>query len=626
MDLSNAPKLSNLNDVRLLLPVIYSAASAKVYEAVLNKAARLTGRKLTQLPAEERAWAELAATIVWAGEIRGDTPGKQQENFDAFVKKVGNAISRAKEHLATPVEAGDEDEAWFTIETYAREVENTSDAEGDLLLPNMFSLSVANLRARCRTTHPALLNTAVVTKALEAAPPDKASTLRNSVAAFNGLIVNRDRHPAIAHLLPARPIGPLPRLRDMPLDWNLFSPEFLESRDRAIRIAIRGTGRERDRFDGKLGTDPLAERRAARKGRRRPVRNTEARRKSHLNALSWLVRHAFPEREEAYALTSLEHLITEATVERAVKAYVARARASAVLSDPEDTASGTTILSTLETLARRNGHPQEVLWAIEDARYDDVDSYQAREMSVEREQFIKLIERDPAVARAIVAGPRRLAGEAQTAFANWESLGERARGEALHVGMGAALMALQLARSVRPRNLNGLTVDGPGAELIRPIRESRPWLDIARGRVKNRRPLEGEIPQRQWEVISLWLDEGLPRWCKAKGIDADANIYLVPGPNGLLSRQSFNRIWNRCMERLGIPGLQPHMMRHVAATLWLAAHPGDYATVAAFLGDSVKTVEKFYARGEGAAAARLFAEVLESLDPTLDSFLKRSAA
>jgi integrase len=606
--------------------VIYSKASAKVYEAVLNKAARLTGRKLTQLVADERAWAELAATIVWAGEIRGDTPGKQQENFDAFVKKVGNAISRAKEHLATPVEAGDEDEAWFTIETYASAVENTFDAEGNRLLPNMFSLSVANLRARCRATHPALLDTVVVTKALEAAPPDKAYKLHNSVRALNKLIADRNRHPAIAGLLPATPIGPLPRLRDTPLDWNLFSPEFLESRDRAIRIAIRGTGRERDRFDGKLGADPLAERRAARRGRRRPVRNTEARRKAHLNALSWLVRHAFPEREEAYALTSLEHLITQATVERAVKAYVARARASAVLSDPENTSSGTTILSTLETLARRNGYPQEVLWAIEDARYDEVDSYQAREMSVEREQFIKLIERDPAVARAIVAGPRRLAAEAQEAFGSWESLGERARGEALHVGMGAALMAMQLARSVRSRNLNGLTIDGPGAELIRPIRESRPWLDIARGRVKNRRPLEGEIPQRQWEVISLWLDEGLPRWCKAKGIDAEANIYLVPGPNGLLSRQSFNRIWNRCMARLGIPGLQPHMMRHVAATLWLAAHPGDYATVAAFLGDSVKTVEKFYARGEGAAAARLFAEVLESLDPTLDSFLKRSAA
>jgi hypothetical protein len=66
------------------------------------------------------------------------------------------------------------------------------------------------------------------------------------------------------------------------------------------------------------------------------------------------------------------------------------------------------------------------------------------------------------------------------------------------------------------------------------------------------------------------------------------------------------------------------MMRHVAATLWLAANPGDYATVAAFLGDKVGTVEKFYARGEGAAAARLFAGVIESLDPTLNAFLKRS--
>ncbi|WP_299821423.1 hypothetical protein [uncultured Jannaschia sp.] len=62
----------------------------------------------------------------------------------------------------------------------------------------------------------------------------------------------------------------------------------------------------------------------------------------------------------------------------------------------------------------------------------------------------------------------------------------------------------------------------------------------------------------------------------------------------------------------------------MAATLWLGAHPGDYATVAAFLGDSVKTVEKFYARGEGAAAARMFAEVLETIDPTLQSYLRES--
>ena len=626
MDLSNSPVISNLNDVRLLLPAIYSEASAKVYDAALKKAARLTGRKLTQLPADERAWAILAAGIVWAGHFRGTTPKDQERAFDGWVMKVGNAISSAKKYLAQPVATLDEDAAWARLEAYALEVENIFDADGVRLLPNMFSKSVANLRARCRETHPARLDNAVATRALQVAPPDKAATLRNSIAALNRLMANRARHPAIADLLPLEPIGPLPRIRDTPLDWSRFGPEFLRSRDRAIRLAIRGEGRSPDRFGGKLGADPLAERRAARKGRRRPVRNVEARRKAHLNALSWLIRHAYSNREEAYKFERIEDLITEETIERAVTAYVERARASAVLLDPESTSSGTIILSNLETLARRNGYGEEVLWAIDDARYEKVDSYQAREMSVEREQFVKLVERDPAVARAIVSGPRRLAAEAREAFEVWDQLGARARGEALHVSMGASLMALQLARSVRSRNLNGLIIDGPGAELLRPLRESRPWLDIARGRVKNRRPIEGEIPQRQWEVIATWLDEGLPRWCAAKGLDLEANVYLVPGPTGLLSRQSFNRIWNRCMARLGIPGLQPHMMRHVAATLWLAAHPGDYATVAAFLGDSIKTVEKFYARGEGAAAAKLFAEVLESLDPTLDAFLKRSGA
>ena len=622
MDISNVPKLSTLNDVRLLLPVLYSEASARVYDAALRKAELLTGRKLTQLTADRRAWAEVAGGIVWAGAFRGATPKDQQRAFDTFVQRVGNAIARSEAHLSAPVDLSGEDAAWARMETYARETENTRDADGQLLLPNMFSLSVANLRARCRAIHPARLDTAAVSRALNMAPPDKAASLRNSIAALNRLIADRDRHPAIADLLPRDPIGPLPRLRDMPLEWSRFGATFLQGRDRAIRIAIRGEGRERDRFGGKLGADPLADRRAARKGRRRPVRNVEARRKSHLNALSWLIRHAFADREEAYRLASFEELFTEATVERAVTVYVDRARASDVLNDPEKTSSGTTILSTLETPARRNGYPEEVIWAIEDARYDKVDSYQAREMSLEREQFVKLVERDPAVVRAIVSGPRRLAAEAREAFASWDDLGPRARGEALHISMGAALMALQLARSVRSRNLNGLVIEGPGAELIRPLRDARPWLDIARGRVKNRRPLEGEIPQRQWDVIALWLDEGLPRWCNGKGIDLDQNVYLVPGPKGVLSRQSYNRIWNRCMARLGIPGLQPHMMRHVLATLWLAAHPGDYATIAAFLGDSITTVEKFYARGEGAAAARLFAEVLETLDPTLDAFLK----
>lgn len=621
---TNLIQLKTLNDVRLLLPAIYSDASAKVYSAALNKITKITGKPLGHVPADENAWVDFSQTIVWAGAFGGVTPGDQEAAFDTWVKKIAAAIRRAQAHVATPAVAASEDAAWARLETYAKDVENTRDARGQLLLPNMFSVSIANLRAQCRATHPALIDTAVATRALEASRPDKSPTLRRSISAYNKLIRDQNRHPAITDLLPSVLIGDLPRLRDHPLDWSRFGSVFLSSRDRAIKIAIRNGCWEADRFKGKLGADPLGGRTRDRKGRKRPVRNVEAARKQHLKALSWLVRHAYPDCAEAYKLTTIEALVTSETVERAVGHYVERALASNVLLDADKTSSGTSILSSLETLATRNGWSEEVIWALEDARYDRVDSYQSREMSVEREAFVKLVERDPAIARAIVSGPRLLKAEAEAAFGIWYDLGAQDRGEALHLSLGAALMALQLARSVRSRNLNGMLIDGPDAELIRPLRESRPWLDIHRSRVKNRQPIEGEIPERQWQVIVSWLDEGLPRWCDAKGIEVEENVWLAPGPNGVLGRQSFNRIWNRCVNRLGIPGLQPHMMRHVAATLWLAANPGDYATVAAFLGDSISTVEKFYARGEGAAAAKLFADVIESIDPTLNAFLKRS--
>lgn len=621
---TNISQLKTLNDVRLLLPALYSEASCKVYTAALNKITRLTGKPLAHVPADQNAWYLYAQTIVWAGAFGGATPGDQKRAFDVWVKKVAASISRAQNYVALPITAASEDAAWARLESYAKDVENTFDEHGVLLLPNLFSLSIANLRAQCRETHPALLDTDVVSRAIVACRADKSSSLRNAVSAFNKLIGGQNRHPAICDLLPSVPIGALPTLRDSPLDWNCFSDGFLLSRDRAIQRAIQPDRMRPDRFGGKLGKDPLDGRRRDGRKRKRKVRNPEAARKRHLNALSWLIRHAYPDRNTAYTLNSIEGLLTVETVERAVDRYVKRAEASDTLKDPDKTSSGTSILSSLETLARRNDWPEDVIWAIEDARYDRVDSHQAREMSLEREAFVKLVERDPSVARAIVSGPRRLMLEATEAFSNWESLGVRARGEALHLSLGSSLMALQLARAVRSKNLNEMTTDGDDAELIRPLRESRPWIDIARSKVKNRRPIEGEIPDRQWRVIMSWLDDGLPRWCELHDLDIEKNTYLVPGPNGILSRQSFNRIWNRCAQRLGIPGLQPHMMRHVAATLWLAANPGDYATVAAFLGDSVKTVEKFYARGEGAAAAKLFAQVLESVDPTLNAFLCRS--
>ncbi|RKF12401.1 site-specific integrase [Roseovarius spongiae] len=619
----DSPRLKTLNDVRLLLPTVYSEASARTLDAALRKAEKLTGRKLSQLPADENAWYSEFRKIVWAGAFRGATPGDQQTAFEIWGKKIAATIRRTQAHLAQPIVVADESTAWDQIVDYAAGVENTVDGEGIRILPNMFSLSMITLRSQCRSLHPGALTTDTAFAALAKCRADKVTSLRNAIRAFNRLIREQNRHGAIAHLLPNAPIGPLPLLRDAALDWSRFTDDFLASRDRAIARAVQPDRKaRRDRFDGRLGKSKLGSA-GARKGRWRKIRNPDAARKAHLNALSWLIRHAFPDREVAYAFERIEDLFTPAIATRAVDAYIARARASETLIDPNETASAATILSRLQVLAERNGWDEDIVFELEDARFDRVDSYQTREMSQERAQFVKLVQRDPSVARAIVSGPRRLAGEAQLVFDDWDGFRTREREEALHLSMGACLLALQLARAVRSKNLNGLLIDGPDAELVRPLRDAKPWLDIHRGRVKNRRPIEGEIPERHWKVIVAWLDQGLPKWCAKHGIDFNDNELLLPGPAGVLSRQMYNRIWNRCVDRLGVPGLQPHMMRHVAATIWLAANPGDYATVAAFLCDKISTVEKFYARGEGAAAARLFAEALEALDPTLRSFLKR---
>jgi hypothetical protein len=67
------------------------------------------------------------------------------------------------------------------------------------------------------------------------------------------------------------------------------------------------------------------------------------------------------------------------------------------------------------------------------------------------------------------------------------------------------------------------------------------------------------------------------------------------------------------------------MMRHVVATLHLAVHPGDYSVVAALLCDSFRTVEKFYSRGEGRAAADLFIKTLAELHPDVAALFKKAA-
>lgn len=100
-----------------------------------------------------------------------------------------------------------------------------------------------------------------------------------------------------------------------------------------------------------------------------------------------------------------------------------------------------------------------------------------------------------------------------------------------------------------------MLINGEGPDLIRFLWESKPWIDTSRTKIKNRRPVEGEIPERQWPIIMSRLDEGLPRWCEMHGTKPEANTHLTPGAKGLRSRQGFNWVWNRSVRWLVVPGL-----------------------------------------------------------------------
>ncbi|MCX8227640.1 MAG: hypothetical protein OTI35_16330, partial [Sulfitobacter sp.] len=141
MNEQSTHSINTLQDVARLLPQLYSESSAKVYSAAFHRIEKLTGQRLVHLPANEKAWASLASSIVWAGHFKGRTPQAAERAFETWRGKIGAAIKRARAGASGPTnstsEAVQAAQAWDMIHGYIKDVENTFAADGTQVLPNM---------------------------------------------------------------------------------------------------------------------------------------------------------------------------------------------------------------------------------------------------------------------------------------------------------------------------------------------------------------------------------------------------------------------------------------------------------------------------------------------------------
>ncbi len=180
------------------------------------------------------------------------------------------------------------------------------------------------------------------------------------------------------------------------------------------------------------------------------------------------------------------------------------------------------------------------------------------------------------------------------------------RCKALRAREDAIAIGILLYCPLRISNLSKLEI---GRHLQRPGK-GRIFLMIPADEVKNRRPLEFEIPRHLVEMIDAHLAERAPNLC------APDCPYLFPatrkaGPvsgNGLSER-----IKRRLRNEIGVE-MNAHLFRHLAVMIYLDANPGGYEVARQMLGhSSVSRTISVYSGLETISATQAFANVVDTL-------------
>jgi integrase len=203
---------------------------------------------------------------------------------------------------------------------------------------------------------------------------------------------------------------------------------------------------------------------------------------------------------------------------------------------------------------------------------------------------------DPATLRRLLSLPQRL-------FARGEANGDTRAGALERED--AVAIAILTTCPLRRRNLAELHLE---ENLHRPG-DGRVFLVFREEEVKNARPIEFELPPETVRMIDRHLARRSPRLCPP------ATPWLFPRRDGSgpVHEDRFGgRIKKRIWKETGLT-VNPHLFRHLAAMLWLDAHPGEYEVARRLLGHrALSSTLDAYAGFEAGTATRLFAEVVDA--------------
>lgn len=137
----------------------------------------------------------------------------------------------------------------------------------------------------------------------------------------------------------------------------------------------------------------------------------------------------------------------------------------------------------------------------------------------------------------------------------------------------------------------------------------RSFLVFTGPEVKNRHPIELELPKRVADLIDRHCATRSPWLC------TPASPWLFPArqSQGPMDPNTLSRSIFRIIRKSTGLDVNAHLFRHLAAMLYLQAHPGEYEAVRRLLGHTqLSRTLNFYAGFEAGTATQLLADVIDA--------------